>query len=199
VRALHRQAVRCCLVDDAMTVVEVLRHAKACSREAWGGDEATRPLDDAGWTQTKHLTRALAAPPLSAIYCSPTTRCTQTVEALAATSGIPVTVDERLAGLRGVPVTDNGLAWPAVAWLGARALDLVDEAVAGHRGGRLLLCSHGDVLAALLAAVAGRDRLDLVDVALKKGARVTLRFGHAGRCVGYAQEPPAPKRPRQAA
>jgi 8-oxo-(d)GTP phosphatase len=181
-------------VDEASatTVVEVLRHAKACSREAWDGADDHRPLDDAGWLQAKHLTRDLAAAPLAAVYTSPAVRCTQTVEALAAAAETALVRDQRLAGLRTVPLTDDGQAWPAVAWLGGRALDLLDAVVARHRGARLLVCSHGDVLTALLATLVGRDGLDVHDIRLKKGGRVTLTFDAAGRCSGYTPvQPPA--------
>lgn len=177
------------------TFVEVLRHAKACSREIWHSDDVGRPLNDAGWHQAKHLASAFDGLPLTAIYSSPAVRCTQSVEALAGARGLEVVRDERLAGLRTLPVTDGGAAWPAAAWLGARALGLLHDALADRADGRVIICSHGDVLAAFLAAVAGRDGLDLADVSLKKGARATLVFDAAGRCISAERLPPAPSTP----
>ena len=178
---------------SARTLVEVLRHAKACSRGAWDGSDESRPLADTGWVQTKHLVEAFAPLPVAAIYASPATRCVQTVDALAGVLGLPLHRDARLAGLRSPSVTDAGSPWPAIAWLGARALSLVNDAVAAHRGQRMIVCSHGDVLAALLASVAGRDDLPLTDVSLKKGERITLSFDPDGVCVGAQRVPPLPR------
>lgn len=177
------------------TFIEVLRHAAACSRESWDGTDHTRPLDDAGWTQSKRLVPALTTEPLDGIRCSPALRCTQTVEALAATTGLEVVTDPRLEGMRNPPVTDAGDPWPSAAWLGARALALLSEAVRLHRGGRLVVCSHGDVLAAALAALVGRDGVPLADVALAKGAWFTLGFDAEGRCRTAERHPPVSKRP----
>jgi 8-oxo-dGTP diphosphatase len=176
----------------ARTVVEVLRHAFACSREAWGSTDDTRPLDDAGRSQARALAGELGADPVGAIYSSPAARCLQTVEPLAQETGAPVKTDFRLNELAVPPVTVDGNPWPAVAWLGGRALSLLDEIVVRHRGERVVMCSHGDVLAAMLATLAGRDELDLAEVGLRKGARVTLEFDGVGRSrLVSVSDPPA--------
>jgi broad specificity phosphatase PhoE len=89
----------------------------------------------------------------------------------------------------GLPVHDRGDPWVGAAWLGGRAAALVDRLVRAHPEGRLVVCSHGDVIPALLAVLAGRDGLALDDVHLHKGARVTLRFDGA-RCVGADRKGP---------
>ena len=178
------------------TVVELLRHAKAYARREWNGaGDRLRPLDERGRSQSAALVADLSElrPPVAAIHSSPLTRCVETVRPLSDALELPIVPDERLAELRTLPVADNGSAWVAAAWLGGRAVGLIDELVARHDGQRVVACSHGDVLPALLALLAGRDGLDLDDVRVKKGGRITLRF-EAGRCVEATPVPAAAKR-----
>jgi hypothetical protein len=49
-------------------------------------------------------------------------------------------------------------------------------------------CSHGDVIPAFMAALTGRDQLDLTDVRRKKGERFTLHFDGL-RCTGAVPVP----------
>lgn len=179
-----------------MTVVELLRHGKAFSRKRWSGpSDRERPLTDEGWHQAKLLVpELLDAGPTAAIVSSPLLRCTQTVEPLAGAAGLELHTDERLAEVRTLPVTDNGDAWVASAWLAGRALGLVDELVAAHDDGVVVLCTHGDVLPAVLAALAGRDGFDLPDVRVRKGGRVTLAFERR-RCVAATPVDPVPRQP----
>lgn len=179
-----------------MTVVELLRHGKAFSRKRWSGpSDRERPLTDDGWHQAKLLVPELCERgQVSAIVSSPLLRCTQTVEPLAGAAGLELSTDERLAELRTLPVTDNGGAWVASAWLGGRALGLIDEVVDDDPGGVVVMCTHGDVVPALLAVLAGRDGLELPDVRVKKGGRVTLTFV-ARRCVAATPVEPISRGP----
>lgn len=179
-----------------MTVVELVRHGKAFSRKRWSGpSDRERPLTDEGLHQAKLLVPDLLdAGPTSAIVSSPLLRCTQTVEPLATAAGLELRTDERLAEVRTLPVTDNGDAWVASAWLAGRAIGLVDELVAAHRDGVVVMCTHGDVLPALLAALAGRHGFELADVRVRKGGRVTLVFD-GRRCVAATPVDPVPREP----
>ncbi len=173
--------------------IEVLRHAKAYSRKRWnGGSDRERPLDDAGEAQARWLVDELLADGrVAEIRTSPLVRCTQTVEPLAAALGCAPVVDERLAELRTLPVHDRGSAWVASAWLGGRALAVVEELATAPVDGRIVLCSHGDVIPALLATLAGRDAVPLGDVRVRKGGRVTLEL--AGGRVRRATPVPPPR------
>lgn len=166
-----------------MTTIELVRHADASSRSVWGGsDDGLRPLTDRGRRQAEEIASAITnGPAVAAIRSSPLVRCVQTCEPLARAVGLPVEQDHRLAEAVGVPLTDGGNPWVTAAWLGGRALALVDEVVAENAGERVVLCSHGDVIPALLALVAGRDGVEVGDVGLSKGGRVTLEFVD-GRC-----------------
>lgn len=174
-----------------MTYVELVRHAKAQSRERWWGKpDRERPLTEAGWEQSRTLARQLAAAgPVVRLYSSPSTRCTQTLEPLAAALGLDVVADDALGEAMTVPVVDGGDAWVVSAWLGGRAIAFLDRVVAEHPRGHVVACSHGDVVPALMAVLVGRDQLDLHDVRCRKGGRFTLTF-EGPRCVAARHHPP---------
>ena len=109
-----------------MSVV-LLRHASAGDRDEWQHDDRLRPLDDRGRRQALAL-RKLADRGITRVVSSPYVRCVETVEPLAATLGLEVEVDRRLA--EGADPDD--------------ALALLAELDGG------VACTHGDVIEALL-------------------------------------------------
>ena len=166
------------------TTIELVRHAKAHSRDRWWGrPDRERPLTDGGMEQARGLVEELVAgTPITALYSSPWVRCVQTLEPLADALGQPIRDADELGEAMTLPVHDGGDAWVTSAWLGGRAVALLDRLVADHAGERIVACSHGDVIPAVMALLVGRDELDLSDVRCKKGARFTVRFVD-GRCV----------------
>lgn len=113
----------------------LVRHAKAGNRDRWTGDDTLRPLSEAGWRQSRALAQRLASVAPSVLLASPYLRCRQTLEPLADQCGLPVGLDDRLA--EGQPFE------------GALALlrELPDGAV---------LCSHGDLIPDVMAALERR-------------------------------------------
>jgi 8-oxo-dGTP diphosphatase len=175
-----------------VTTIELVRHAKAVPRDRWTGrPDPQRPLTPDGEQQARALVRVLAGGGrIDEIRSSPFTRCVDTVVPLAEELGLAVEREDALAEAGGVPVLDGGDAWVASAWLAGRALVFVDHTVAEHAGGRVVACTHGDVIPALMAAIAGRDGLDLAEVGCRKGGRFTLMFD-GSRCVSAERhEPP---------
>jgi broad specificity phosphatase PhoE len=174
-----------------VTTIELVRHGDAHGRDRWWGKpDRDRPLTDAGHGQAKGLARELtAAGDIDALYSSPFVRCTQTLQPLSDSLGTPVQHDDALAEATTLPVMDGGDAWVASAWLGGRAIAFLNRVVQAHPRGRVVACSHGDVIPALMALLAGRDELALADVRLAKGARFTLTFVD-GRCVKAVPAPP---------
>ncbi|HUH06822.1 MAG TPA: phosphoglycerate mutase family protein [Egibacteraceae bacterium] len=174
-----------------MTTIELVRHSKAQSRDRWWGKpDRDRPLTEVGHAQSKALARQLAeGDPIVKLYSSPFARCLQTLEPLAGSLGLEITSEESLAEARTLPVLDGGDAWVASAWLGGRAISLVNRLCREHPAERIVACTHGDVVPALMAVLAGRDELDIPEVRLKKAARFTLAFDGT-RCVGAVAEPP---------
>ena len=173
------------------TSVELVRHAHAASRDQWWGrPDRDRPLTTKGRDQAKALGELLEdIGEVAGIWSSPTVRCVDTMVPLAGAVGREVEEADTLAEAHGVPVLDGGDAWVTAAWLGGRALGTLDALVARFPGQRLVLCSHGDVIPALLACLAGRDGLDLTDVRCAKGGRFSLTFME-GRCVAAVPHGP---------
>lgn len=177
-------------MTDTATSIELVRHAKAQSRDHWWGkSDRARPLTKAGLAQAKTLAAHLAASPVTRIVTSPFTRCVETVEPLAARLDLPIEIADALGESPGVPVLDGGDTWVASAWLGGRALALIDQIVGEEPNGHAVLCSHGDVVPSVMAALAGRDGLEIGDVHLKKGARFRLTF-KGPKCIAVEAVPP---------
>lgn len=109
----------------------LVRHARAEKRSGWDGPLPLRPLTPIGLEQARALAVELAAEHIPRVVSSPHLRCRQTVEPLAQLWGTPLTLDERLAEGQGAD----------------KALSLVDEI----DDRPTLLCTHGDVIAALMA------------------------------------------------
>lgn len=173
------------------TVIELVRHAKAHSRDRWWGrPDRERPLTDVGMDQSRALGKSLQdGPVIAKLFSSPWTRCTQTLEPLADSLGVHVVDAEALGEVIALPVHDGGDAWVTSAWLAGRALRFVDQTLLTYAGKRVVACSHGDVIPALVALIVGRDDLDVSDVRCKKGGRFTLRFVD-GLCVEATYHPP---------
>lgn len=116
----------------------IVRHGHAGDKARWHGDDEARPLSELGLRQAQGAVSVLAGDPLEQIWTSPSTRCRQSVEPLAATRGLVARTTPLLA--------KDADSEPLLAWLreaGAAAPWLV--------------CTHGEVLRRLhgLAAATG--------------------------------------------
>jgi broad specificity phosphatase PhoE len=118
-----------------MTVL-LLRHTHAGDREAWVGDDRQRPVSDRGAKQAEALVDQLGAFPIERVLSSPYVRCVQSVQPLATARGLVVEEEDLLA--EGAP------------------LDLVQRLLRQVDGEHVVLCSHGDVIGALVTDLAGR-------------------------------------------
>ena len=120
----------------AQVIISLVRHAKAGSRKAWSEPDIARPLDPKGRDQASAICALLRTRDIGRIVSSPALRCQQTVGPLVHLCRLPLELHEALA--EGAPVR------PALA--------LLDECIAGGRDA--VLCSHGDVIPAVLDALA---------------------------------------------
>lgn len=174
------------------TTIELIRHAEAYPRGEWTErPDAERPLTPRGQRQAAAIAEQLSGARVRAVYSSVMARCRQTVAPLADRLGVRIHCPDALAEARTVPVLDGGDAWVTSAWLGGRALGLLRRIVQDHPRECVAACTHGDVLSATLAALAGQDGLDLDDVSCPKGGRFTLTFD-GSRCVAAVPVPAPP-------
>ena len=118
----------------------LIRHAHAGSRRDSHVSDQARRLSTKGYKQAKSLIAALEGFSPQRILSSPATRCLETVAPLAQSIDVKVEPEEALA-------EGTGLA----------ALALV-RSVATEK---MALCTHGDVIAEILVALADEDHLDL--------------------------------------
>ncbi|MDH3261175.1 MAG: histidine phosphatase family protein [Acidimicrobiia bacterium] len=108
----------------------LVRHAKAGERRSWKGDDRGRPLSKRGLRQAKRLVGALGGHSIDRLLTSPYVRCRQTLEPIAKNRGL--TIEERPELEEHIPIDG--------------ALQLVKDLA----GSSALLCSHGDVIPALI-------------------------------------------------
>jgi 8-oxo-dGTP diphosphatase len=116
-------------------VIYLVRHAKAGERRVWDGDDVVRPLSKTGWKQSEAVARRLSKKGVSSLYASPYVRCMQTLEPLGKLAGLEVNAEQRL--FEDEPFEP--------------VLDLLNEVDDGA-----VLCSHGDIIPAVVNALVRR-------------------------------------------
>jgi len=108
----------------------LIRHAKAGDRATWRDDDRLRPLSGRGHRQARLLIELLQDATFDRVLSSPFVRCMETVVPIAAARGLSVEPVEALA--EGNPLDD--------------ALALVRK----HATSGAVLCTHGDLMPAML-------------------------------------------------
>jgi probable phosphomutase (TIGR03848 family) len=167
-----------------VTLVLVVRHGlTAATGSALAGRTPGIPLDDAGRAQAAAVAARLADVKLAAIVSSPLDRCLQTADAIAAAQkngDLTVQTDERLTEVgygdwtgkslrklsreplwRTVQAHPSAVTFPGEG--GEALADAQRRAVAAVRDwnarlgakGAYLICSHGDVIKAIVADSLG--------------------------------------------
>jgi 8-oxo-dGTP diphosphatase len=147
----------------------LVRHAKAGSRNGWIGPDKTRPLTRAGREQALAIMRALAELPVPRTLSSPYRRCVDTLQPLATKLGLSVEAVEALA--EGEP------AAAAVELMTA----LPDDSV---------LCTHGDVLPAVIDVLASRGMAVDGELDWRKGVTWVLERDGDEFVRAHALPPP---------
>ena len=142
-------------------VIYLVRHAKAGERRVWEGDDEARPLSKHGWKQAESIATRLAAKGPTSLHSSGYVRCVQTLEPLAELVGLDIQRDHRL---------HEGEPFEPV-------LDLLGEVDSSA-----VLCSHGDIIPAVIEALVRRGmevqtapdwRKATIWVLRRKGDRIT--------------------------
>jgi 8-oxo-dGTP diphosphatase len=150
----------------------LVRHAKAGDRSKWDGDDRYRPLTKKGWRQAQQVCDRIGEllVPSSGLrlVSSPYVRCRQTIEPLSTRFDLAIEDDDRLAeGFR----LDG-------------ALELVATLPHGS-----VMCSHGDVIPDVIAALQRRGADMLSDPDWRKGS-VWVLDRHDGDVIGATCWPP---------
>ncbi len=115
--------------------IHLVRHGSA-GRRASTDDDLRRHLDTTGHQQADGLSRFFASHPVRAVWSSVATRCVETVEPLAVIHGLEIETFTELTE-------------------GARPSDLVDLVRSqAPVPGDLVMCSHGDLIPDIVAALA---------------------------------------------
>lgn len=126
--------------------VHLFRHVHAGSRSKWSGDDHVRPITAKGKRQAKSVGERIAVDGVDRIYASSYERCVQSVEPLSKATDTPIKVLDGLAE-------------------GSRPDQVVAE-MKRLAGLRVVMCSHGDVIPAVL------DQLDRMGVTLHSASGI---------------------------
>jgi phosphohistidine phosphatase SixA len=147
----------------------LIRHAQAGNRKDWQGDDRLRPLSPKGARQALALVRSVKHRPPARILSSPYTRCIQTVQPLADDLSLKVEDADELA-----------------EGSGSKAVALV-RSLATHP---VALCTHGDIVAEVLIALADEDGLDLGPAPRQAKGSVWVLEARHGKFVTATYVPP---------
>ncbi|HEY9303928.1 MAG TPA: histidine phosphatase family protein [Mycobacterium sp.] len=166
-----------------MTVI-LLRHGRSTSNTAHvlAGRSEGVDLDDKGREQASELVDRVGELPIRAVVCSPLLRCRRTIEPLTEALGVEATIDDRFAEVdygewTGRKIGDlvkeplwgvvqahpSAAVFPGgegLAQVQTRAVAAVrdhDARLAEQHGGDALwlVCTHGDVIKAIVADALG--------------------------------------------
>ena len=159
------------------------------------------PLSAEGKKQAAAFGKALASQPLAAIYASPLTRTQQTARAIAAHHKLPVMTDECIIDIRsplqGMPLTEidkqgfNPYQRKFIREGGERLSEVferihksITEKVRKHRGQKIVMVSHGDLIMSVVTKYQGgtlytREIFDWNYVGVGKG--YVLEFSEKGK------------------
>jgi 8-oxo-dGTP diphosphatase len=138
----------------------IVPHGEAHPRSTWSGHDDDRPLAALGRQQAAALAEAIG--PVDAIRSSPSLRCVQTVEPLAALSALPiVTLEAWRQAAREPSRWDRHLdETMRLAVHGASVAGRVGAAI-GHADGCVAVCSHGDTIPIVIGHLAARLGADV--------------------------------------
>ena len=150
--------------------VYLVRHAKAGDRARWTEDDRFRPLTKKGRHQAEALVDVFRDRVVERIVTSPYVRCVQTVRPLALERRLTLETDAALG---------EAVSVEASLELLARIADAPT-----------VLCSHGDVIPALVEHLAETGARIVTDRDWKKGSTWVLERGADGEVAQMRYEAP---------
>ncbi len=156
--------------------IDLVAHMDAGDRTKWQGNQNERPLTELGRQQALAIADALSAEPADALYSSPALRCRESLEPLAERLGLPVATLPEL----GEENWRNPEGWEQgsheMAFAAGKAFDGIGKLQALHTDGRIVTCSHGHIIPALVAYLIGVHGLPAVPQITQRGHWYRLRF-----------------------
>lgn len=152
-----------------MAQLYLVRHAKAGERRVWTGDDVDRPLSKKGWKQSELLAKRLTELAPTQLLSSPYVRCVQTLEPLAERLDTKVEIDHRLRE--------------------EEPFEPVIELLAEAPGGSVM-CSHGDIIPAVVAALQRRGTKVRTPADWRKASVWVLKRNKQGGIVHATVWPP---------
>jgi 8-oxo-dGTP diphosphatase len=164
----------------ATMTVALVRHGSAHNKRRWSGPDDFRPLDARGSTEAARLAEVLPVFGPGRVLSALPSRCTATVQPLAARLGVPV----ELAAAFGEDDNPNDVDV---------AIGALDDVVAA--GQSAVICSQGGVIPDLLAQIAKRDGLSMAETPSRKGSVWVLSFADGRLVAADYFEELAPARP----
>ena len=152
-----------------MAQLYLVRHAKAGERRLWVANDLDRPLSKKGWKQSEALGKRLERLGPTDLLSSPYVRCIQTLEPLGRRLKRPITIEP--------PLAEDGPVEPV--------LELLRNAPAGA-----VLCSHGDIIPATIAALKANGTAIRTPVDWRKASVWVLKRNKRGQIVTATVWPP---------
>ena len=201
-----------------MSTLILLRHGRSTANGAGvlAGRSEGIDLDDTGVEQANGLLQRFSGARVARLVSSPMLRCRRTIQPLADHLGLEVEIDERIAevdygswtgralkDLAGEPLWRTVQAHPSaavfpdgesLAEVSVRAVAAAREhAAAAGDDGAAVLCTHGDVIKAILADALGihLDGFQRIVVGTASLSRGPLHAGAAVRRTGERHGIPA--------
>jgi 8-oxo-(d)GTP phosphatase len=144
-----------------LSIVLLVRHAKAGKRSEWKGDDDLRPLSDAGWRQAAALRTLLPLWAPVRVHTAPRVRCVDTVRAVATDLSVEMVEEPHLSEEGYWPDPDAGLV---------RLLEVATQE------GRAVISSQGGVIPSVVRSLVELGGLRLDEIPCKKGSTWVLAF-----------------------
>ena len=179
-----------------MFKVELVAHMDAGDRTLWQGDQDERPLSELGRRQAEAVCASLASSSVEGLFSSPALRCRQTLAPLTEAFRLEVSV---LPGLRETGGFPPPTGWgsflvPESAYGGAHAAGSAYRALADIRAatpeGHVAVCSHGDVVPALVVFLGARYDVPVPEPRPQRPMWYTLEFEGDALRVEVRPSPP---------
>lgn len=150
-------------------MIHLYRHAHAGRRKHWDGPDRERPLSDRGREQADLITERLVTLGVTRLLTSPYVRCVESVDPLAAATGLPVEIESALE-----EYSDPEEAIRLIAEIGEGAV----------------LCSHGDIVSAVIGHLSAEGADLDAGLIWEKGSVWELERSESGRVISGRYEPP---------